>query len=149
MKQRNNKLNHTNTPSITNLLKRELPAEIKNLNNNIRTRDCMVPSPPPRDGGILILKTSNHWGGEMFSYVGGGGGVHTWGNSDNGNQRGHNSGQNNNHTVTFVSRKSNFYGHFRRTNSFHFHIISFKRKYVNCSLANFKRLASSHEKLYN
>ena len=101
MKQRNNKLNHTNTPSITNLLKRELPAEIKN-------------------------------------------------HSDNGNQRGHNSGQNNNnHMVTFFSRKSNFYGHFQRTNSFHFYIISFKRKYVNCSLANFKRLASSDEKLYN
>ena len=38
---------------------------------------------------------------------------------------------------------------FKEKNSFHFYIISFKRTYVNCSLANFKRVASSHEKLYN
>ena len=43
---------------------------------------------------------------------------------------------------------NNVYDYFQRTNSLHFYIISFKRAYVNCSLANFKRVASSHEKLY-
>ena len=44
---------------------------------------------------------------------------------------GHNSGQNNYHTITFFfSRKSNFYGNFQRKNIFDFYIISFKRNYV-------------------
>ena len=46
--------------------------------------------------------------------------------------------------------KSNFHCHIQRKNSFHFYTISSKRTYVNCSLlANAKRVASSHEKLYN
>ena len=84
-------------------------------------------------GGILILKSSDHWGR----------GKSIWGDSDNGKQRGggvHNSVQNNYHTRTFFfSRKNNFHGHFQRKNSFHFYIISFKRTYVNCSLANFEQ----------
>ena len=75
------------------------------------------------------------------------------GDSDNDNQRGggHNLDQNNYHTVTFFfSRKSNLHYYFhQRKNNFHFYIISFKRTYVNCSLANFKRVASSHEKWCN
>ena len=47
---------------------------------------------------------------------------------------GHNSSQNNYHTITFFSRKSDFYDHFQRKNSFRLSIISFKRTYVNCSL---------------
>ena len=63
---------------------------------------------------------------------------------------GHNSSQNNYHIITFFFlRKSNFYGHFQRKNSFHFYIISFKRSYVNCSLAIFKGVATFHEMLYN
>ena len=62
---------------------------------------------------------------------------------------GHNSSQNNYHIITFFLRKSNFYGHFQRKNSFHFYIISFKRSYVNCSLDIFKRVATFHEMLYN
>ena len=50
--------------------------------------------------------------------------------------------------LTFFSRKSHFYGHFWRKSSFHFNIITFERTNINCSLANFKRAASSHEKLY-
>ena len=54
---------------------------------------------PQRDGGILILKSSNHRGGEFFSSYGG---KSIWGDSDNDNQRrGQNSGQNNYHTRTF------------------------------------------------
>ena len=34
---------------------------------------------------------------------------------------------------------------FKEKNSFHFYIISFKRTYVNFSLANFKRVASYHQ----
>ena len=60
----------------------------------------------------------------------------------------YNSRQNKYHTIPFFLEKSNFYGHFQRKSSFHFY-ISFKRAYVNCSLANFKRVASSYEKLYN
>ena len=33
--------------------------------------------------------------------------------------------------------------------SFHFYIIGFIRRYVNSSHINFKRVASSHEKLHN
>ena len=99
-------------------------------------------------GGILILKSSNHWGNSFFTLYGG---KSIWGDSDNGNQRGggHSSGQNNYHTRTFFSRKSNSYGHFQRKSRFHFHITSFKWTYINCSLANFKRVASSHDKLCN
>ena len=63
--------------------------------------DGVLPPPPPphpplRDGGILILKSSNHSGEEIFlSY----GRASPYGeHSDNGNQRrgvGDNSGQNN------------------------------------------------------
>ena len=98
-------------------------------------------------GGILILKSSNHWGNSFFALYGG---KSIWGDSDNGNQRGgHSSGQNNYHTRTFCSRKSNSYGHFQRKSRFHFHITSFKWTYINCSLTNFKRVASSHDKLCN
>ena len=60
-------------------------------------------------------------------------------------------GQSNYHTIKkfFFSRKKNFYGDFQRKNSFDFCIISFKGTCVNCNNANFKRVASSHEKLYN
>ena len=47
---------------------------------------------------------------------------------------GHNSSQNNYHTITFFSRKSDFYDHFQRKNSFRLSIITFKRTYVNGSL---------------
>ena len=71
-----------------------------------------LPHPPLRDGDILILESSNHWGESFFSSYGRAGpyGEH----SDNGNQRcvcvcvsgggggcGHNSGQNNYHTIAF------------------------------------------------
>ena len=46
----------------------------------------------------------------------------------------HNSDQNNYHTKGFFSRKSKFYGHFQRKNSFYFYIISFKITYKNSSL---------------
>ena len=36
-------------------------------------------------GGILILKSSNHWGNSFFALYGG---KSIWGDSDNGNQRG-------------------------------------------------------------
>ena len=72
------------------------------------------------------------------------------GDSDNGNQkRGHKSGQNKYHTIKFfISRKRNFYGYFQGKNSFHFYIIKFKRKYVYCSLPDFKKVASSHEESF-
>ena len=44
----------------------------------------------------------------------------------------------------FFSRKSYFYEHFQRKNEFYFYIISFKRPYVNFSLTDFKKVASSH-----
>ena len=99
---------------------------------------------PPKRWGILILKSLNHWGRGFFHHMGGHcpyeGGV-----SDNDNKRrGHNSGQQLSHYNIFSSNKK-----FPRKYSFHFYIISFKRTYLNCSVANFKRVASSHEKLYN
>ena len=67
-----------------------------------------------------------------------------WGGGiDNGNQWGHNSGQ----KLSYY--KIVFQVTFKEKNSSHFYIISFKRTYVNRSLANFKRKASSHKKLYN
>ena len=86
-----------------------------------------------------------HW--IWYSFFSTGLQVHM-GEIDNGKQRewGHNSGQNN-YTIIFVSRKSNFYGHFQSKNSFHFYIVSFKRTYINRSLANFNRAASSHKQL--
>ena len=59
-------------------------------------------------GGILILKTLNHWGKIFFHHMG-----------ENimvmkGLGEGNNSDQNNYQTITFfVPRKSNFYGHFQ------------------------------------
>ena len=48
-----------------------------------------------------------------------------------------------------VNGEKQIYGHFQRQNSFNFYIVSFNRAYAKGSLANFKRVASSHEKLYN
>ena len=100
--------------------------------------DGVLPPPPPhpslRDGGILILRSSNHSGEELFlSY----GRASTYGeHSDNGNQR-RGGGIIQVKTIIlwhFLSRKSNFYGHFQKKNSFDFYIISFKITYANCSL---------------
>ena len=41
------------------------------------------------------------------------------------------------------SRKSYFYEHFQRKHEFYFYNISLKRAYVNFSLTNFKKVASS------
>ena len=69
------------------------------------------------------MESSNHWRESFFSsYWGGGGGV---------------------------KGEKQIYGHFQRKNSFNFYIVSFNRAYAKGSLANFKRVASSHEKLYN
>ena len=76
-----------------------------------------VVSFPLRDEEILILKSSNHWG-ETSPY---GGTVIMI------TKQGHNSSPENYHTITFLSWKSNFYGHFQRKNSFHFNNISFER----------------------
>ena len=77
------------------------------------------------------------------------GGKSIWGDTDNGNQK---VGMIQVKQLSYYNiflRKNNFYGHFQRKSSFHFYNINFKRRYVNCSLTNFKRVASSHEKLYN
>ena len=77
------------------------------------------------------------------------GGGRGGGYSDNGNWRGiHNLGQNNYHTIPFSSRKSDFYGHFQRKNSFNFYITGLKRAYVNYSLANFKKAATILDKIF-
>ena len=64
------------------------------------------------------------------------------GGRNNGNQKegGPNSGQNSYHTVKFFQGKVTN-GYFQRKNCSYFYIISIKRTYVNCSLANFKRVA--------
>ena len=90
-------------------------------------------SSPLRDGGHFnFKKTKSLEGGMFFHYM--------WDKSmrwysDNGNQRGgHNLGQNNYHIIAFCfSRKSNFYRHIQRKNSFHFYTISFKREDVRAS----------------
>ena len=46
---------------------------------------------------------------------------------------------------TFCLRKKNFSGHFYRKNSLHFYIISFKRTYVNCSVANFRSCTMNND----
>ena len=106
----------------------------------------MVSSTLLKDGRVLILKSSNHFGEELFSVILG---ASPYGGAvvlvTKGEEGGHNSHQNNCHTIAFFSRKSNFYAHFQRKNSFHFFLVSFKRTYVNFSLANIKRVASPHE----
>ena len=96
--------------------------------------------------GFNFEKLKSFGGRIFFRHIGG---KSIWRGSGIGNQRwgegGHNSHQNNYHTITFFSRKSNFYAHFQRKNSFHFFLVSFKRTYVNFSLANIKRVASPHE----
>ena len=56
------------------------------------------------------------------------GGKSIWGVKVNGNlTRGHNSGQNNYHTTTFLFQgKKNFYGHFQRKNSLIFKSLVLK-----------------------
>ena len=102
----------------------------------------------PKTQGILILESLNHQGTGFFHHMGD---MSIWGDiSDNGNQRrGHNSGQQLSYTTSPLSRKKIGKSNFPRKNSFNFDIICFKRTYINCSLANFKRVASSHEKLHN
>ena len=92
---------------------------------------------------ILILKSSKHWRKVHRMR-----GKSIWGTVVKVTKGWYNSGQNKYHTITFFLEKSNFYRHFQRKYSFHFY-ISFKRAYLNCSLANSKRVASSYEKLYN
>ena len=72
------------------------------------------------------MESSNHWRESFFSSYWGGGGA----------------GEG-------VKGEKQIYGHFQRQNSFNFYIVSFNRAYAKGSLANFKRVASSHEKLYN
>ena len=74
------------------------------------------------------LKSSGGEGGggeSFFHHVveGGEGGGRGQAHSDNGTQRGH---------IIQVKTVT-----FKRKNSFHFYIISFKRTYLNCNLTNF------------
>ena len=75
------------------------------------------------------MESSNHWRESFFSSYWGGG----WGGGGGGG----------------VNGEKQIYGHYQRKNSFNFYIVSFNRAYAKGSLANFKRVASSHEKLYN
>ena len=64
------------------------------------------------------------------------GGKSIWGVKVNGNQtRGHNSGQNNYHTTTFLFQgKVTFMVTFKEKIVFLKKTIGFKRTYINCSL---------------
>ena len=102
------------------------------------------------------FKSLDHWGGRVFFIIWGiggrpicsyGGGGKVGGSSDKVNQRG--AKQLSYYKKNFCQGKKNFYSDFQRKNSFDFCIISFKGTCVNCNNANFKRVASSHEKLYN
>ena len=102
--------------------------------------DGVLPPPPPptpplfkRWGHFNFEKLKSFRGRAFLSY----GRTSAYGeHSDNGNQR-RGGGIIQVKTIIlwhFLSRKSNFYGHFQKKNSFDFYIISFKITYANCSL---------------
>ena len=71
------------------------------------------------------------------------GGKSIWGTVIMVIKAGYDSGQNNNHTITFCFHgKVTFIVTFKEKNKklFHFYFLSFKRTNINCSLANFKRV---------
>ena len=116
------------------------------LQTHVLYKTKMVSSLPKSwrgDFNFEKFNSLNYWWKSFFLGGGGGGQSHKRGSSNNGNQFGHNSGQNNYHT--FCLRKKNFSGHFYRKNSLHFYIISFKRTYVNCSVANFRSCTMNND----
>ena len=100
--------------------------------------DGVLPPPTPfiRWGHFNFEKLKSFGGRAFFHHMGGQ--VHM-GNTvimvTKGEEGGHNSGQNNYHTIAFFFKKKQlFYDHFQRKKSFDFYIISFKTTYVNFSL---------------